>query len=136
MKPSELKTRIMEIYSDSKSYGMLEALQKEHALDCLLAVYLKTNTPQTDKHLWGFTKELIEEIRGKTPKSFTISDGTFRKRMEYLENTGLVKSKKIDPLKKDYETTTAGNILSEAWINLMHSKTLLGQLYGIDHTTR
>jgi len=43
----------------------------------------------------------------------TLSDGTFRARMIEIEDLGLSKSERIDPLKKYYLKTEFGDKLAE-----------------------
>jgi hypothetical protein len=51
---------------------------------------------------WKEAKEFMRE------NSLTLSDGTFRARMIEIEELGLAKSERIDPLKKYYVKSEFG----------------------------
>ena len=112
------REKVKEFYADPKTYEMLEAIQKPHGLETLFFIYLRTNT-QTGKYSWGFAKELRDEINKEiAPRSISIPDGTFRARADLLEKAGLVKSKGIDPLKRDYTTTPDGDELVKYFMKM------------------
>jgi hypothetical protein len=70
-------------------------LEKDHAIDCLLLLYM-------DKGKWKDAKDFMKQNK------LTLSDGTFRARMIEIEDLGLAKSERIDPLKKYYIKTELG----------------------------
>jgi len=55
-----------------------------------------------DRGKWKEAKDFMRENK------LTLSDGTFRARMIEIEQLGLAKSEKIDPLKKLYKKTELG----------------------------
>jgi hypothetical protein len=55
-----------------------------------------------DRGKWKEAKDFMRENK------LTLSDGTFRARMIEIEELGLAKSEKIDPLKKLYKKTDTG----------------------------
>jgi hypothetical protein len=70
-------------------------LEKDHAIDCLLLLYV-------GRGKWKDAKGFMQD------NSLTLSDGTFRSRMNTIESLGLAKSERIDPLKKYYIKTKQG----------------------------
>jgi hypothetical protein len=80
-------------------------LEKDHAIDCILLLYMKRGK-------WKEAKEFMRENK------LTLSDGTFRSRMIEIEQLGLAKSERIDPLKKYYLKTELGQKVAELLIEL------------------
>ena len=70
-------------------------LEKDHAIDCLFLLYV-------DRGKWKEAKDFMRKNK------LTLSDGTFRARMIEIEELGLAKSERIDPLKKYYLRTELG----------------------------
>jgi hypothetical protein len=70
-------------------------LEKDHSIDCLLLLHL-------GRGKWKDAKDFMRE------NNLTLSDGTFRARMIEIEQLGLAKSERIDPLKKYYVQTELG----------------------------
>ncbi len=83
------------ILTDAKLSSVKSALEKDHALTCLLLLYFGLGR-------WGPAKDFIKQHKG------TISDGTFRARMMEFEQLGLATSVKLDPLKRYYVKTDFG----------------------------
>ena len=83
------------ILTDEKLSAIKALLEKDHAIDCIFLLYL-------DKGRWKNAKAFMKEL------GLTLSDGTFRSRMMEIEDLGLAKSVKIDPLKKYYVKTELG----------------------------
>jgi hypothetical protein len=61
---------------------------------------------------WKEAKDFMRE------NELTLSDGTFRARMIEIEELGLAKSERIDPLKKFYVKTELGQKVAELLIEL------------------
>ena len=83
------------ILTDPKLAPIKAMLEKDHAIDCILLLYM-------NRGKWKEAKEFMRENK------LTLSDGTFRARMIEIEQLGLAKSEKIDPLKKYYLKTELG----------------------------
>jgi hypothetical protein len=75
-------------------------LEKDHAIDCLLLLYV-------GRGKWKDAKDFMRE------NNLTLSDGTFRARMIEIESLGLAKSERIDPLKKYYLKTERGEKIAK-----------------------
>jgi hypothetical protein len=75
-------------------------LEKDHAIDCIFLLHMKR----------GKWKEAKEFMRSN---GLTLSDGTFRARMIEIEDLGLAKSERIDPLKKYYLKTELGEKIAK-----------------------
>lgn len=86
---------VTHILTDEKLSAIKALLEKDHAVDCIFLLYL-------DKGRWKNAKAFMKEL------GLTLSDGTFRSRMMEIEDLGLAKSVKIDPLKKYYVKTELG----------------------------
>jgi hypothetical protein len=104
MKTGEEK-KAVHILTDPKLSAIKAMLEKDHAVDCMLLLYMKRGK-------WKEAKEFMRENR------LTLSDGTFRARMIEIEQLGLAKSERIDPLKKYYLITQEGKELAELLIGL------------------
>jgi len=87
--------RVKLILTDGKLSAIKAMLEKDHAIDCLLLLHL-------GRGKWKDAKDFMRENK------LTLSDGTFRSRMIEIEQLGLAKSEKIDPLKKLYNKTELG----------------------------
>lgn len=104
MKDGEEKKAI-HILTDSKLSGIKAMLEKDHAIDCLLLLHM-------NRGKWKEAKDFMRQHH------LTLSDGTFRARMIEIEQLGLAKSERIDPLKKLYLITPEGKKIAELLIEL------------------
>ena len=95
MKKNEEEKKIKHILTDSKLSAIKAMLEKDHAIDCIFLLHLSR----------GKWKEAKDFMRAN---KLTLSDGTFRSRMIEIEQLGLAKSERIDPLKKYYVITELG----------------------------
>ena len=95
MKKSGEEEKIKQILTDPKLSAIKAMLEKDHAIDCILLLYMKRGK-------WKEAKDFMRENK------LTLSDGTFRSRMIEIEQLGLAKSQRIDPLKKYYLETPLG----------------------------
>ncbi|MEM4713246.1 MAG: hypothetical protein QXQ61_01715, partial [Candidatus Bathyarchaeia archaeon] len=86
---------IRRILTDPRLSAIKAMLEKDHAIDCIFLLYL-------GRGKWKEAKEFMRE------NGLTLSDGTFRARMMEIEELGLAKSERLDPLKKKYEKTVLG----------------------------
>jgi hypothetical protein len=87
--------KIKRILTDPKLAAVKAMLEKDHAIDCVLLLQMKRGK-------WKEAKEFMRD------NGLTLSDGTFRARMIEIEDLGLAKSERIDPLKKYYVKTELG----------------------------
>jgi hypothetical protein len=83
------------ILTEPKLAAIKAMLEKDHAIDCILLLYM-------NRGKWKEAKDFMRENK------LTLSDGTFRARMIEIEDLGLAKSERIDPLKKYYLKTEFG----------------------------
>jgi hypothetical protein len=97
--------KIKQILTDPKSSAIKAMLEKDHAIDCLLLLYV-------NRGKWKEAKDFMRENK------LTLSDGTFRARMIEIEDLGLAKSERIDPLKKYYLKTEFGDKLAKLLLKL------------------
>jgi len=97
--------KITRILTDPKLSAIKTMLEKDHAIDCLFLLYMKR----------GKWKEAKEYMRSH---KLTLSDGTFRARMIEIEQLGLAKSERIDPLKKRYIITKEGEKIAKLLMGL------------------
>jgi len=104
MKDGEEKKAI-NILTDSKLSAIKAMLEKDHAIDCILLLHISRGK-------WKDAKDFMREHH------LTLSDGTFRARMIEIEQLGLAKSERIDPLKKLYKITPQGEEIAELLIDL------------------
>jgi hypothetical protein len=87
--------KIKRILTDPKLAAVKAMLEKDHAIDCILLLYM-------NRGKWKEAKEFMRS------NGLTLSDGTFRARMIEIEDLGLAKGERIDPLKKYYVKTEFG----------------------------
>lgn len=87
--------KIKRVLTDPKMASIKAMLEKDHAIDCLLLLYV-------GRGKWKDAKDFMRD------NNLTLSDGTFRARMIEIESLGLAKSERIDPLKKYYQKTEMG----------------------------
>ena len=95
MKKNGEEEKIKHILTDPKLSAMKAMLEKDHAIDCLFLLYV-------NRGKWKAAKDFMRNNK------LTLSDGTFRSRMIEIEQLGLAKSERIDPLKKYYVITELG----------------------------
>jgi hypothetical protein len=87
--------RVKRILTDPKFAAVKVMLEKDHAIDCIFLLHM-------NRGKWKEAKDFMRE------NGLTLSDGTFRSRMIEIEELGLAKSVRIDPLKKYYLKTEFG----------------------------
>ena len=87
--------KVKHILTDPKLSAVKAMLEKDHAIDCIMLLHM-------NRGKWKEAKEFMRE------NNLTLSDGTFRARMIEIEELGLAKSERIDPLKKYYVRTELG----------------------------
>ncbi len=104
VKKSEEEEKIKKILTDPKLSAIKAMIEKDHAIDCLLLLYV-------NRGKWKEAKDFMRENK------LTLSDGTFRARMIEIEDLGLAKSERIDPLKKYYLKTELGEKLAKLLLN-------------------
>jgi hypothetical protein len=95
MKKNGEEEKIKHILTDPRLSAIKAMLEKDHAIDCLLLLHV-------NRGKWKPAKDFMRENK------LTLSDGTFRSRMIEIEQLGLAKSERIDPLKKYYVKTELG----------------------------
>jgi len=95
MTKSGEEEKIKQILTDPKYAAIKAMLEKDHAIDCIFLLHM-------NRGKWKEAKEFMRE------NGLTLSDGTFRARMIEIEDLGLAKSERIDPLKKYYTQTKLG----------------------------
>ena len=95
MKKSGEEEKVKQILTDPKQSAIKTMLEKDHAIDCLLLLYI-------NRGKWKDAKDFMRE------NNLTLSDGTFRARMIEIEGLGMARSERIDPLKKYYLSTPLG----------------------------
>ncbi len=95
MKKNGEEEKVTNILTDPNLSAIKAMLEKDHSIDCLLMLYI-------DKGKWKDAKDFMHKNK------LTLSDGTFRARMIEIEQLGLAKSERIDPLKKYYLKTELG----------------------------
>jgi hypothetical protein len=100
-----VEAKAKHILTDPKLSAIKAMLEKDHAIDCILLLYM-------GRGKWKEAKDFMRE------NSLTLSDGTFRARMIEIEQLGLAKSERIDPLKKYYVKTELGQKVAELLIEL------------------
>jgi len=94
-KKSGEEEKIRRILTEPKLSYIKAMLEKDHAIDCIFLLYM-------NRGKWKDAKDFMRENK------LTLSDGTFRARMIEIEELGLAKSERIDPLKKLYKKTELG----------------------------
>jgi len=95
-----VEAKAKHILTDPKLSAIKAMLEKDHAIDCIFLLYMSRGK-------WKEAKEFMRENK------LTLSDGTFRARMIEIEDLGLAKSERIDPLKKYYVKTELGQKVAE-----------------------
>src|SRR3972149_10841588 len=100
MKKSAEEEKVKQILTDSKLSAIKTMLEKDHAIDCLLLLYI-------NRGKWKDAKDFMRDNK------LTLSDGTFRSRMIEIEELGLAKSERIDPLKRYYLETEFGKKIAK-----------------------
>jgi hypothetical protein len=95
MKKNVEEEKVKHILTDPKLSPIKAMLEKDHAIDCLFLLHLSRGK-------WKEAKDFMRKNK------LTLSDGTFRSRMIEIEQLGLAKSERIDPLKKYYVITDLG----------------------------
>ena len=95
MKKNGEGEKIKYILTDPKLSSIKAMLEKDHAIDCIFLLHV-------NRGKWKAAKDFMRENK------LTLSDGTFRSRMIEIEQLGLAKSVRIDPLKKYYVITELG----------------------------
>jgi len=95
MKKSGEEEKIQYILTDPKLSAVKAMLEKDHAIDCIFLLHV-------NRGKWKEAKDFMRKNK------LTLSDGTFRARMIEIEQLGLAKSERIDPLKKYYVITELG----------------------------
>ena len=95
MKKSGEEEKVKHILTDPKLSAVKTMLEKDHAIDCIFLLHLSRGK-------WKEAKDFMRRNK------LTLSDGTFRARMIEIEQLGLAKSERIDPLKKYYLITELG----------------------------
>ena len=99
-KKSGEEEKIKRILTDPKLSAIKAMLEKDHAIDCIMLLHL-------NRGKWKEAKDFMRENK------LTLSDGTFRARMIEIEQLGLAKSERIDPLKKLYKRTELGEKVAQ-----------------------
>ncbi len=92
--------KIKNILTNPKYAPIKTMLEKDHAIDCIFLLYM-------NRGKWKEAKDFMHQ------NGLTLSDGTFRARMIEIEELGLAKSERIDPLKKYYIKTTLGEKIAK-----------------------
>jgi DNA-binding HxlR family transcriptional regulator len=100
MKKSGEEEKIKHILTDQKLSAVKAMLEKDHAIDCIFLLHL-------NRGKWKQAKDFMRKNK------LTLSDGTFRARMIEIEQLGLAKSERIDPLKKYYLITELGEKVAQ-----------------------
>ncbi len=96
--------KVKQILTQPKSSAIKAMLEKDHAIDCIFLLHMKRGK-------WKEAKDFMRE------NNLTLSDGTFRARMMEIEDLGLAKSQRIDPLKKYYLITELGEKIAKLLLN-------------------
>ena len=105
MKKNGEEGKVKRILTDPKLSAIKAMLEKDHAIDCLLLLSISRGK-------WKDAKDFMRE------NNLTLSDGTFRSRMIEIEELGLAKSERIDPLKKYYLSTEFGEKVAKLLLKL------------------
>jgi hypothetical protein len=103
LKKSGEEEKAKHILTDPKLSAIKTMLEKDHAIDCILLLYM-------NRGKWKEAKDFMRENK------LTLSDGTFRSRMIEIEELGLAKSVRIDPLKKYYLKTELGEKVAKLFL--------------------
>ncbi len=105
MKKNGEEGKVKRVLTDPKLSAIKAMLEKDHAIDCLLLLSI-------GRGKWKDAKDFMRE------NNLTLSDGTFRSRMIEIEELGLAKSERIDPLKKYYLSTEFGEKIAKLLLKL------------------
>jgi DNA-binding HxlR family transcriptional regulator len=105
VKKSGEEEKIKHILTDQKLSAVKAMLEKDHAIDCIFLLHL-------NRGKWKQAKDFMRKNK------LTLSDGTFRSRMIEIEDLGLAKSERIDPLKKYYLITEFGEKVAKLLLEL------------------
>jgi hypothetical protein len=97
--------KIKHILTNPKLAAIKAMLEKDHAIDCIFLLHM-------NRGKWKEAKEFMRN------NGLTLSDGTFRARMIEIEDLGLAKSERIDPLKKLYIQTQTGEKIAKLLLEL------------------
>jgi hypothetical protein len=100
--------KIKRILTEPKFASIKAMLEKDHAIDCIFLLHM-------NRGKWKEAKEFMRE------NGLTLSDGTFRARMIEIEDLGLAKSVRIDPLKKYYLKTELGERVAKLLLGFFDS---------------
>jgi hypothetical protein len=100
--------KIKHILTEPKFAAIKAMLEKDHAIDCIMLLHMSRGK-------WKEAKEFMRE------NHLTLSDGTFRARMIEIEDLGLAKSVRIDPLKKYYLKTELGERVAKLLLEFFDS---------------
>jgi hypothetical protein len=92
--------RIKSILTGPKLAAIKAMLEKDHAIDCVFLLHM-------NRGKWKEAKDFMRQ------NGLTLSDGTFRARMIEIEDLGLAKGERIDPLKKYYVKTDLGEKIAK-----------------------
>ena len=111
MKISGEEEKVKRILTGPKLAAIKSMLEKDHAIDCLLLLYI-------NRGKWKDAKDFMRE------NNLTLSDGTFRARMIEIEELGLAKSERIDPLKKYYLETERGEQIAKLLLKFFDELTV------------
>jgi hypothetical protein len=103
--------KVKRILTDPKHAAIKAMLEKDHAIDCIMLLYM-------NRGKWKEAKDFMRENK------LTLSDGTFRARMIEIESLGLARSERIDPLKKYYLKTEFGEKIAKLLIKLFDDLSL------------
>jgi hypothetical protein len=101
----ENEKKAVHILTDPRLSAIKAMLEKDHAVDCILLLNM-------NRGKWKAAKDFMRQ------NGLTLSDGTFRARMIEIEQLGLAKSERIDPLKKYYIITKEGKKIADLLIGL------------------
>lgn len=97
--------KVKHILTNPKLAAIKAMLEKDHAIDCIFLLHM-------NRGKWKEAKEFMRE------NGLTLSDGTFRSRMIEIEELGLAKSERIDPLKRFYKGTNFGDKMAKLLLRL------------------
>ena len=97
--------KVKHILTNPKLAAIKAMLEKDHAIDCIFLLHM-------NRGKWKEAKEFMRDNK------LTLSDGTFRARMIEIEDLGLAKSERIDPLKKYYLKTEFGEKVAKLLLKL------------------
>jgi hypothetical protein len=92
--------KIKHILTGPRLAAIKAMLEKDHAIDCIFLLYM-------NRGKWKEAKDFMRQ------NGLTLSDGTFRARMIEIEDLGLAKGERIDPLKKYYVKTDFGEKIAK-----------------------